>query len=1841
MTPRALAFLILLALTAPLGALEIPRAPSETNRRRSLLEPARAQATAQPPKSQPAPPFHHNPAGAGLLVTGLDQPLTRFSTLTVAFPAPMTDKLGPEAASPILVDPPLEAEFAWRSPSVGEWKPAGPIRPATTYRLRLRPDLKTLAGEEFAAGSWGAEWRSPELALEWHPRAAPRARLPAQPQVWLSWNYPVDLASVPEGVNFRIRDTGERLPAEVFLNEPAGAVGETRSASSGAPCSALAFRVQPARPLPAGGRVDLVIGGIREAHSGLGLPYPEVIPLGETKPLEIERVEARWRPLEKPALAIVFTERLAAEPLPDDAVRVQPSAGPLRMRVEGAEVVVEGDFRPGVSYRVEIPPQIRGEFGFGLAQKEVWNATFRERRPAILFPDGELRMRSRAGLRFPFYQVACGPARWKAFRIAPTALPHIRASLREHENRPRDAAGRLLWTKDGYLEQGPVKPMEGHPGLELLAEGEFPEASGEELREIEWKGPGLEGPVLIEVQAPAAGGRVAGQRGIVYFSELAVVRKEARGLDFLRVVGLADGLPQPGAHIRLYDALGRELGQARTDREGLAKWDPALFAACEFIAVKKEGRESWQPRDLAAPFDSGPSDSASAPSLRGFTWTDRSLYRPGHVIHFRGFVRDARSGELRVPAGLPVRWTISRWDSPEPAAEGDANVNREGAWGGKWQIPPSFSPGEYNLRVAAGGAEIGRPAYFRIEEYRPLPFSVECQPLEQTAPAVAALEVISTLFHGAPHRGARVRWRAIWHDASAELAWEESQGGEPLWRTDRFSQQAQEPEEPVVEDEGEAFLNEEGRVRIESASPWPSEKSLSASHVQWLVDVTGLDGQTVSAGADARVLMRAVLPGAMLVRAEKGTLEFAWDVLEAYGQAPPMAAELFRVETRSIKERIAPGVYRFDNTEVFRGVEKRPLEKPGRIRFDGLQAGRYVLLLAPSQASGQPRTSTEAWLPGPGEAPLPMHAETQLELLPAGAGPDGRAVWHTGETASLEVRAPSPGVAWVAIEAGGILQSWTQKLDGNLARIEFPVLADYEPNAFATVHLLRPGGAESLAGESFGMAAFEARQPGRWLQVAVKPARSRVEPKSEISGVVDVRAEGAPVADADVVIYALDDAAVQAAGDWQRPQDFLEAFFPERGHGVRTFSALQGMVQGVPPSKLTAKGYLVGDGGFPAPRAVKLERADFSPLILWQTGVKTGRDGQATFSCKASDALTRFRIVAVAQTRENQFGSGEAVVESAKALTIEPALPRFLRAGDQAVLRAVARQQAGEKTQAWVAVEAAENGREPFQHRQEVGLEGGTPTLVSFPIQAGNAPGTISLRLLVQTKDAEDFVSAELPVLPAAGQAREALSGEWSGAFELPPWPASWQQPGSEILLSLSTSPWLPSLEALPRLLEYPHGCTEQISARLLALARLRQLMAAVPMPGWDEENVRATMRTAAAKLGDSWLPGGWLPMWPGSDEPALFPTIQGAWSVLEAEKAGIDLPPSLADSMRQKLEDIAAGRSEGSLPTLRALALCSLALLHPEPRLLAMAKDIFLLRDAMEMDGHLWLAIAFRELEPSAPETAELLAGVPARGSEFLPTTFGSPIRTFALQWLASGQTEPPPSLLEMISSTLSTQESLWFLLALARAVDRASAPPLPADLIEDQPVARSRDGTAAAWKWPFQLRTEISHSLHGSWLARATIPLPPGSPAASQGMRLERMMVNLTHPDRDGSPSRPLKVGDHVLIAYQMFSEKPRAYTALEEPLPAALEALHPSARPSAAAKAHQNPLHPSHTELRDATARLYFNSLPLGASHTSLYARATCAGAFHWPAATLEPMYDARVFARTNSQILHVEP
>ena len=122
---------------------------------------------------------------------------------------------------------------------------------------------------------------------------------------------------------------------------------------------------------------------------------------------------------------------------------------------------------------------------------------------------------------------------------------------------------------------------------------------------------------------------------------------------------------------------------------------------------------------------------------------------------------------------------------------------------------------------------------------------------------------------------------------------------------------------------------------------------------------------------------------------------------------------------------------------------------------------------------------------------------------------------------------------------------------------------------------LNPGRKE-LPLERFAYTEIEVRRPERELKIEPHLASAIAKPGDLVRGDVRATSDGKPVADVDLVVFAVDD-AVLTLGDWKLPA-IIEKFYPKNLFAVRTYQALQGYIDNLAKLSLTQKGFIIGGG---------------------------------------------------------------------------------------------------------------------------------------------------------------------------------------------------------------------------------------------------------------------------------------------------------------------------------------------------------------------------------------------------------------------------------------------------------------------------------------------------------------------------------------------------------------------------------------------------------------------------------------------------------------------------------------
>jgi uncharacterized protein YfaS (alpha-2-macroglobulin family) len=1797
------------------------------------------------------------PDAGGVLIEPAEGEIEPGTTLTFTFPTAMVGAGRIDVADqplPFVSDPQLEGGLLWKSTTECVFTVRGVI-PGSTYRLTLAPDLADAAGKPVEAPDWSAEFTTPQFSVTTDFEES--EHLSNRPQIPLESTYAVRFSEVAEHSYFQDRDSRQQFPTEVIQTGESSTEGRE-------------FRVGPREPLPVNRTYDLIVDGLLDAKSRQPLPYLKVFPTGTTAPLKIEWVGAFNHPLQEPEIDIKFNDEIDPAVAASGKIRVEPSVQRLQLHAVGQNVIVKGDFDLVQHYRVTVLPDLKGERGYGLSAESRWGATFHPKEPCIVFPSSQLFLRARQELRFSFLQINAPRVTWKLARIPLEKLGAVKARLSEFQQQEiNPLTGKpLLDPRTGFAKARPTELLVDAFALPVTSTGTLDVSSGEaeavgQIRCTPGDGKPLSGAYLLEASAQLSDGHFVGNRSIVFVSDFILSEKRTRTMTAVRVANMSDALPVANITVRAVTDENIELGRSTTDRNGIATFSRSLLFPEKqphvslFIAETANG-PALRPAGAGAGYTSGNDELRPAAKRRAVIITDRNLYRPGQVVKMKGMMRDATQTALAIPAAHDVHWEVTEGEGERVTREGHATLSDDGGWEATWDVPANARTGHYLLRCNIGDDEYSGSAAIDIEEYRVPLFSVIVEAGHEIG-TTAHVRISSAYFHGAPNAGARVHWKATW-TASAEIHEDDikcyNAYGEVGPRLDPDAEQ-------IKSIEGDTKLDERGFASLECESPFIGNAAIGRCLISWRAEVTSVDGQTITGGALAETFAAGARLGVMASE-QPGPNSGVKVKIEALNPDDQMVndiavrADLYHVVTKTVKEQVGPFVYRYRNTDLFAKVASREAKTPGELLFPVAETGRYVVAIS-APGLNTPLVSDETTVTGEEAAELPVENETSFQIDHRGEP------FAPGEIAQLTTKAPLAGIAWVSVETDEILDTLLVPLSGNAGRIELPIKKEYAPNAFVSVYLTYPGGEGKLPLERFAFTELAVRRPDRELKIEPRLSSATALPGETIHGNVRVTCDGKPAPEAHLTVFVVDDAVLQL-GDWHLP-DLITAFYYRREFGVRSFESLASYQEEISSRNLTQKGFVIGDGGEEKIGNVPNVRREFRTLAFWQGNLKTDGEGNASFEFIAPDNLTTYRVVAVGETRESQFGGdASATLKISKPILVDAALPRFLRDGDEVELRAVVRQSFADSDQVHVRCVTDANCKLTAATEATQTAGRGVPVVFRFRAKVTDSellPAKIVFEATAQSNPKmADSIELTLPVEPPTIIRTESVAGSFIGPdFDVKSAiPEPWKNGHGKLDVTVSSSAWLPEIAGLPAILDYPHGCFEQISTRLLGYALLGNLLAYLPNAEARDAEYRTIIERGMRQFDESLLENGMLPYWPGGTSGHAFVTAQAFWAVNEAVNAGFIVPEHLPQQLRGALTKIVQRRAPAS-EFDRVFALFVLGQSAMTEDFTDDAREMYLRRNETDDEGRALLALALNHLNIMAKEQEQLFReiDVPIKERAFDPLTLTSTTRaeaicTLALRaiapkiWTPEKQRRVRDRLLSLMSSSgsFSTQENLWLLLAFKSMVGTENAQPLK---IADTKCLVSKNRCSAAWlDRPLSEVPVIEGVNEGNltYLMKAVYATDAvETDRVDRGFRVERVVRNLTDTKRTGDADAPFKLGDQILITYRVNTRKLQNYVALEDALPAGLETVNPDL--AMIGKFFEIPpdnagdrvLSLSHSEMRDRSTRLYFDTVDPGSATYSILARATAAGRFRWPATQVVPMYDSRFSGLSPSSVCFV--
>ncbi|MBN2037157.1 MAG: hypothetical protein JW768_10480 [Chitinispirillaceae bacterium] len=244
-------------------------------------------------------------------------------------------------------------------------------------------------------------------------------------------------------------------------------------------------------------------------------------------------------------------------------------------------------------------------------------------------------------------------------------------------------------------------------------------------------------------------------------------------------------------------------------------------------------------------------------------------------------------------------------------------------------------------------------------------------------------------------------------------------------------------------------------------------------------------------------------------------------------------------------------------------------------------------------------------------------------------------------------------------------------------------------------------------------------------------------------------------------------------------------------------------------------------------------RANLNETAFFFPQLMTDKNGDIIVSFTMPEALTRWKMLGFAHTKDLQYGLVTKEVVTQKQFMVVPNLPRFLRENDSISISAKVTN-LSDKELAGSAqlmlfdaatmrpVDSAMANRTP---QQTITVKEKRSTQVGWNIAVPEGLGAVTVRIVAKAGGFTDGEETTLPVLTNRMLVTEILPldvrGKGTKKFAFEKFIAQEKMSSTlrshRLTLEFTQNPVWYAIQALPYLMEFPHDCSEQIFARLYA----------------------------------------------------------------------------------------------------------------------------------------------------------------------------------------------------------------------------------------------------------------------------------------------------------------------------------------------------------------------------------------------------------------------------------------
>lgn len=945
-----------------------------------------------------------------------------------------------------------------------------------------------------------------------------------------------------------------------------------------------------------------------------------------------------------------------------------------------------------------------------------------------------------------------------------------------------------------------------------------------------------------------------------------------------------------------------------TDKNGLAV---ITYNESQISKIQKENRDAFvyvvNGKDKAAYSPSSHNawregvytaslERARTPQQRTFMFVDRGIYRPGEIVTFRGIDRDQLLGTFAPHSGwYSISVQGAWWNSDEIIEPITGSLSDSGGFYGSFKIPDDVERGYYNLIYTRNGnSSESESIRFTIADFERVKFesSITVPEISYFGGDKISATLSADYLAGGSLSGAN--YEISWYKSPANFTTSEPAAKGYSFYTGIY------PDRNIYSNDS-GMLGVDGTAAISCESEKITDGAPYIYHVE--STVTDISNQRIAAQNDIFVHPAQFYVGIAKARNTKGfakaneKLEIPYILVNPDGKIMPEGEVSLKVSsleyslsheewTMVHEQSVDDTIYtRYECSDVEDAKGDLKALVNGILPLTPKVSGWYTLTITGKDSRGNKVLSkSEFYVTGSGSSWFDKYNSNSLNLTP------DKSQYNPGETARILLESPLPsGDYLITVEREGIFTEEIKHFDNGAEVLEIPVAGNYVPVVYVSVSSYsdRHGAPTHNYGEPdldkpkgyYGVTPVFVNPYVRSFSVKVECDKPSYKPGDTATIKFTATKGGQPYAGAELTAMAVDRGVLDLINyHVPNPIDFFydKSNFPLRVYGGDSRAFL------MDPVTYSVKNLKGGDA---ADDEKEDERKDFRPTAFFEPVLITDKNGEATVTFKMPDSLTTYRITAFG-VKDDLFALQEEEIKVQNPINIQQVQPRRLRERDTAECGVLISNLGKDGQKVTVSLEVLSPTKDTEQDKLEgrktipgkgfvdgesshtVYVASGQSTVVYFDVGA-KTEGTINLVYTIKSDVLNEKLISPIRIektfvyetVTMTGTVSDEKKGSEKESLIIPGFA---KEGRGDLTLTLDATRLGLLGSSVNYLFDYPYGCLEQQSSRILPLVAFDEY---IDIFGLDSKvvDIKECVKSYTTKWKDYQHGDGGFGYWPDS----------------------------------------------------------------------------------------------------------------------------------------------------------------------------------------------------------------------------------------------------------------------------------------------------------------------------------------------------------------------------------------